>query len=442
LKLDTRGSGARPGREKAVLLGLHLPRDPKTYDAPLEELARLADTAGVDVLDRVVQNRPKADASTWIGSGKAAEVGTLAKGLGADLVIVDSDLAPAQSRNLEKLMDMRVVDRTELILDIFAVRARPSPAQVELAQMSTPCRASAAVDPQPRGGVGQGGAGLCGPGERQLEIDCRPCAPARDLRRDLETCRRWRAPRRGPRQVLQHRAVGYKNAGRARSCAASPARRSPSRTACSRRSTHDPRLGRPQDRRVFLSDTVGLSDLPHHLVASFLTTLEEARRADLLLHVIDSGDPDALAHVEVVAETLSRIGAGGVPRVAILNQVDRVTDPFGLRVLTERLPGAIPVSAITGQGLDLLAEAVIEASSRRTSDVVVEADPGNGRLLARLREWGEVKEITFPDGLARVAMRLAPRHFDNVRREGGRLLDEEGQPIPETDRFGKPKPTA
>jgi len=195
-----------------------------------------------------------------------------------------------------------------------------------------------------------------------------------------------------------------------------------------------------KDRRVFLSDTVGfIRDLPHHLVASFLTTLEEARRADLLLHVIDAGDPDALAHVDVVAETLSRIGAGGVPRLAVLNQVDRVTDPFGLRVLAERLPGALPVSAITGQGLDALADAVVEASSRRATDVVVEADPGNGRLLARLREWGEVKEVTFPDGRARVAMRLPPRHFENVRREGGLLLDEDGKPIPETDRFGKPK---
>jgi len=448
LKLDTRGSGVRPGREKAVLLGLHLPRDPKSYDEPLEELARLADTAGVDVLDRVVQNRAKPDASTWIGSGKAEEVGALAKGLGAEVVIVDHDLAPAQSRNLEKLMGLRVVDRTELILDIFATRARSaeSRAQVELAQMeySLPRLKRLWTHLNREVASGKAGVGLRGPGERQLEIDRRLVRlRIRDLRRDLEDMqarRERRAEARG--KFFNVALVGYTNAGK---------------STLMRRLTGaevfvEDRLFATldtttrawdvrKDRRVFLSDTVGfIRDLPHHLVASFLTTLEEARRADLLLHVIDAGDPDALAHVDVVAETLSRIGAGGVPRLAVLNQVDRVTDPFGLRVLSERLPGAIPVSAITGQGLDKLAEAVIDASSRRASDVVIETDPGNGRLLARLREWGEVKEITFPDGLARVSLRLSPRHFENVRRDGGRLFDEGGLPIPETDRFGKPKP--
>jgi GTP-binding protein HflX len=189
-------------------------------------------------------------------------------------------------------------------------------------------------------------------------------------------------------------------------------------------------------RRVFLSDTVGfIRDLPHHLVASFLTTLEEARRADLLLHVIDAADPDAASHVDVVETTLERIGAGGVPRIAVLNQVDRVTEPIALRLLEDRLPGAVLVSAVTGQGLDDLAEAVLEAARGRRAPVVVEADAGNGRLLARLREWGEVDDVAYADGRALVRLRLAPRHFDAVREAGGVVRPEEdGEPPPSVPR--------
>ncbi|MCC7138291.1 MAG: GTPase HflX [Planctomycetes bacterium] len=432
-------STPRRRRERAVLLGLQLPRDPTSYDAPLEELARLSDTAGVEVVERVVQRRPKPDAATWVGSGKAEEVGALAKSLGADLVIVDHDLSPSQSRNLEKLTGVRVVDRTELILDIFATRARTaeSRAQVELAQMeySLPRLKRLWTHLNRETASGQAGVGMRGPGERQLEIDRRLVRlRIRDLTRELEEMHARRLQRVEARDRLFTVAlVGYTNAGK---------------STLMRRLTGadvlvEDRLFATLDtttrawdlkpgRRVFLSDTVGfIRNLPHRLVASFLSTLEEARRADLLLHVVDAGDPDALAHVAVVEATLSEIGAGAVPRLMVLNQVDRVREPLALRVLRDRLPDAVEVSAVTGAGVDGLTDHVLEHVLRRALDVVVETDAGNGRLLARLREWGDVASVAYEGARARVAVRLAARHFAPVRRDGGTVLDAvTGQEIP------------
>jgi GTPase len=437
MKVDP-ASGPRRGRERAVLLGLTLPRSPASYDAPLEELARLADTAGVDVVDRVVQNRARPDAATWIGSGKAKEVGALGAALGATILLVDHDLSASQARNLEKLSELRVVDRTELILDIFATRARSAEAraQVELAQMAyaLPRLKRLWTHLSRETTSGKAGVGLRGPGERQLEIDRRLVRErVRDLRRNLEEMQERKRRGVGARSKLFTIAlVGYTNAGK---------------STLMRRLTGadvlvEDRLFATLDtttrawdlrpgRRAFLSDTVGfIRDLPHHLVASFLTTLDEARRADLLLHVIDAHDPDALAHVQVVNETLSRIEAGAVPRITVLNQVDRVTEPLALRVLRDQLPGAVETSAVSGQGIDALTDAVLHHVLERAHDVIVETDAGNGRLLARLREWGDVSEVTYPEGKARVTLRLAPRHYGPVRREGGLLLDAEGREIP------------
>ncbi|HVG94283.1 MAG TPA: GTPase HflX [Planctomycetota bacterium] len=444
MKVDPASGRRRDGqREGAVLLGLKLPRDPASYDEPLEELARLADTAGVDALERVVQNRAKPDASTYVGSGKAKEVGALAMGVGATLVIVDHDLSPSQARNLEKLMGLRVVDRTELILDIFATRARSaeSRAQVELAQMeySLPRLKRLWTHLNRETASGKAGVGLRGPGERQLEIDRRLVRlRIRDLKRELEEMQARRRRRVEARSKLFSVAfVGYTNAGKStlmRKLTGADVLVEDRLFATLDTTTRSWDL-RP-GRRVYLSDTVGfIRDLPHHLVASFLTTLEEARRADLLLHVVDAHDPDALSHVDVVDRALADIGAGGVPRVLVLNQVDRVREPLALRVLRERLPDAVLTSAVTGEGLDELADVVVEHVLRRARDVVVEADPGNGRLLARLREWGDVVEVTFPDARARVVVRLAARHFENVRREGGTILEPDGTPVPAEERW-------
>jgi GTP-binding protein HflX len=165
-------------------------------------------------------------------------------------------------------------------------------------------------------------------------------------------------------------------------------------------------------------------------VSSFLATLEEARFADLLLFVVDASDRDALEHIEVVEKALYDIDAGGVPRICILNQVDRVKDPLTLRLLEERLPGALRTSALTGEGLEVLREAVHGYVTRRHVDVIVEGDPGNGRLLSLLQEWGEVGEITYPEGTVRVPIRIAPRYLDRLRNEGGviHMLEDDSAP--------------
>jgi GTP-binding protein HflX len=353
---------------------------------------------------------------------------------------VDHDLSPSQARNLEKAFaGPRVVDRTELILDIFVRRARSAEAraQVELAQMeySLP-RLRRLWTHLERQVAGAPGIGLRGPGEKQIEVDRRLVRlRIQDLKRDLRAMQARRARRVESRaRFFSVALVGYTNAGKStllRRLTGADVLVEDRLFATLDTTTRawDVRPG----RRVFLSDTVGfIRDLPHHLVASFLTTLEEARRADLLLHVVDAHDPDALGHVEVVEETLRRIGAGDVPRLVVLNQIDRVGEPLALRVLEDRLPGAVAVSAVTGAGLDALADAVLAHVSRRHTDVVVEADAGNGRLLARLREWGDVRDVAYADGLARVRVRLAPRHFEAVRREGGQVREDlgEGEPAP------------
>jgi GTP-binding protein HflX len=431
VKVDPARPTIRRARERAVLLGLSTPDAPASYDEPLEELARLADTAGALPVARIVQRRARPDAATFVGSGKAEEVGLAAKAEGATLVIVDHDLSPSQARNLEKTMGVRVVDRTELILDIFARRARSSEAraQVELAQMeySLP-RLKRLWTHLERQRAGAAGIGLRGPGEKQIEVDRRLVRlRIQDLKRDLADMQARRQRRVEQRaRFFSVALVGYTNAGKStllRRLTGADVLVEDRLFATLDTTTRawDVRPG----RRVFLSDTVGfIKDLPHHLVASFLTTLEEARRADLLLHVVDAHDPDAAAHVDVVEGTLARIGAGDVPRLPVLNQVDRVTEPLALRLLEDRLPGAVLVSAKTGHGIDALAEAVLDAASRTHSDVVVEADAGNGRLLARLREWGEVRDVAYVDGVARVDVRLSPRHFDSVRREGGRVVED------------------
>ena len=432
--------GARRGKLKALLLGIHMPRDPVTYDAPLEELARLADTAGYEVIDRVVQRVQRRNAATFIGKGKAVEVGALAKAIGAGVIIVDHDISGAQSKNLATVMELPVMDRTELILEIFAKRARTveSKTQIELAQMeySLPRLKRLWTHLSREVSSGSASQGSRGPGESQLETDRRLVrfrihALRREIK-EMQTTRKRRVEARG--KLFTVALVGYTNAGKSTLMnALTGADVFVEDRLFATLDTTTRAWDIKPGRRVFLSDTVGfIENLPHHLVASFLTTLEEARRADLLLHVIDAHDPDALAHVKSVEETLSRIEAGGVPRLAVLNQIDRVADVLALRVLEDRLPGAIRVSAVTREGLDRLGAAVLAATDKRSREVTVVTTPGNGKLLARLREWGSVEDVSYTDGEARAKVRLSPRHFAPVRREGGTILDAEGKPVLES----------
>jgi GTP-binding protein HflX len=427
---ETSGRGRRLDRgETAILLGLEAPGK-AGYEEALSELERLADTAGARTLERVVQRRAKPDPATFVGKGKAEEVGRLRQDLGADLVIVDHDLSPSQARNLEKAIGTRVIDRTELILDIFARRARSkmARAQVELAQMeyALPRLKRLWTHLSREGGTGKAGIGVRGPGEKQLETDRRLVRlKIRDLRRDLVAMQEHRVRQTRARSTwFTACLVGYTNAGKStlmRALTGADVLIEDRLFATLDTTTRDWEIA--PGKRVFLSDTVGfIRDLPHHLVGSFLATLEEARSADLLLHVIDAADPAAVEQVGVVEETLSRIGAGGVPRLAVLNQLDRVRDPLALRLLEDRLPRSVRVSARTGEGLGTLRDAVLEYVTRRDLDLVLEIDAGNGLLLSRIRQWGDVQDVTYDDGTAVVRLRLPPRHLAQVRRAGARVL--------------------
>ncbi|MFM8386420.1 MAG: GTPase HflX [Planctomycetia bacterium] len=457
MRLDRQGKpqrGADEAGEKAVLVGLVLEEGPGSRskaavggvtrgwaaaEEPLGELGRLADTAGARVVDRMLQKRSRPDATTFVGKGKAAEIGERVRELGARLVIVDGALSPSQARNLEKATGARVVDRTELILDIFALRASSAMAraQVELAQMqyALPRLKRLWTHLNREVGSGKAGIGVRGPGEKQLETDRRLVRKRIDeLRKDVAVLQEHRVRQTHSREgVSSICLVGYTNAGKSTLM----------RALTGAQVFVQDRLFATLDtttrawdvvpgRTVLLSDTVGfIRDLPHQLVASFLSTLEEARFADLLLHVVDAGDPEALEHVAVVEETLASIGAGAVPRLAVLNQVDRLPHRVGLRQLQERLPGSIACSALTGEGVDALRAEVRARITRRDLDLVVEADAGNGRLPAFLRECGEVLDATYGDEVARFRVRLPVKHLAHVQRAGGRVI--EGAPPPDED---------
>jgi len=434
MKVDTgpkikRGRG---DRERAILVGLELPNVPRSYRPPLEELAQLADTAGAEAIELVIQRRERPDPRTFIGKGKASEIGERLTELDADLVIVDHDLSPSQARNLESAVGGRVIDRSELILDIFVRRASSAMAraQVELAQMqySLPRLKRLWTHLHREGGTARAGIGVRGPGEKQIETDRRLVRRRiHDLKRSLETMQAHRTRQtRARRRYFAACLVGYTNAGKStllKALTGADVFIQDRLFATLDTTTRGWEIA--PGRRIFVSDTVGfIRDLPHHLVSSFLATLEEARFADLLLHVVDAADPDVLDHIKVVEKALYDIGAGGVPRIAILNQVDRVEDPVTLRMLEDRLPNAVQTSATDGTGLSELRERVHEYVTRRHIDIVVAGDPGNGKLLAQLRTWGEVGEVTYPDGAVHVAVRIAPRYLDLIAKEGGRVLED------------------
>ncbi len=453
MKLDTqpkirRGRGER---EAAILVGLELPDEPTSYRPPLQELAQLADTAGATAVARIVQRRDRPDPATFIGKGKAEEVGRLLKELEADLVIVDHDLSPSQARNLEKAVGGRVIDRTELILDIFVRRARSAmaKAQVELAQMeyALPRLKRLWSHLNREVGTGRAGIGVRGPGEKQIETDRRLVRRRiLELKRGLEEMQAHRVRQTAARQrFFTACLVGYTNAGKSTLL----------RALTGAEVFIQDRLFATLDtttrawdvapgKRIFLSDTVGfIRDLPHHLVSSFLATLEEARQADLLLHVVDAADPDALDHIDVVERTLFEIGAGGVPRIAVLNQLDRVQDPPVLALLEARVPDAVRTSARTGTGLEALRQRVHEYVIRHHRTLLVAGDPGNGRLLAQLREWGEVEDVSYPSAdEMRVRLKIPPTYAARIVQLGGRILEGAPVPVGEGDDEAPGAPTA
>ncbi len=415
----------RRGGERAILVGVLLPGEPSTHGDPLDELGLLAKTAGVKEAGRIIQRRRKPDGSTFLGSGKATEVGALAKEQQAEVVILDVDLSPGQIKNLEKILGIRVVDRTELILDIFALHARTHQArlQVELAQAQYLLPRLRRMWTHLSREVGLGaktGVGMRGPGEKQIEIDRRILRrKIDDLRHELEVIaerRKRLAESRAPYFTVS--LVGYTNAGKStllRRLTGADAYVADQLFATLDTQTRAWIL--PGKKQVFLSDTVGfLRHLPHHLVASFYATLEEVRSADLVLHVVDGSHPDARLQVEAVEEVLGKIGAAATPRIVVVNKADRVGDRLDLLLAGAGQPESIRVSALTGEGLDHLAKAVERRILEGQAEAEFRVPAGAGKLLAWLADRGTVLSRTYEDGMVAVRVRMTPADLARATR--------------------------
>jgi GTP-binding protein HflX len=403
----------RTFRERIVLAGVAVP--PVTLEeveGNLDELALLVDTAGADAVARVVQRMDHPDPALFLGRGKAEELHRVCLEVDADTVVFDEELTPAQQRNLEKLLGRTAIDRTAVILDIFAQHAhtQQGKVQVELAQLRyrlPRLRGRQLALSQQRGGVGAGGGaiGNRGPGETQLEVDRR-----RLLRRitrlehELGGLRRTRATELRARRRSRLPAVtlvGYTNAGKSTLLN----RLTTAGVLVEDRlfSTLDPttrRLALPGGEVVLLSDTVGfVRKLPHQLVEAFRSTLDEVAAADLLVHVVDGSSPSADAQIAAVDDVLEEIGAGDVPVLVAYNKAD-------LGVPEHQVPGSVVISAQTGAGID---ELLIGLQDRlRSLNRVVEllVPYARGDVLAALHRAGEVLVETHDGDATRVRARL------------------------------------
>jgi GTP-binding protein HflX len=399
-------------RQRALLVGTGIgTRDVEAAEASLEELALLVDTAGADPVELVLQRRDTPDPATYIGSGKAKELQSVADALDIDLVVFDDELTPAQQRNLERLFNVDVVDRVALILDIFAQHARSQEGmvQVELAQLRYRL-------PRLRGRGNQlsqqgAGIGTRGPGETQLEVDRRRIlSRVAKLERELDRLAKNRATQRKGRRRSAFSTValvGYTNAGKSTLLN----RLTAADVLVEDRlfSTLDPTTRRLRLRggeTVLVSDTVGfVQRLPHQLVESFQSTLEEVVDADLLLHIVDASSADAEYQIDAVRAVLREIGAGNVPELLVLNKADIAT-PGEVKSLLATHDNAAVVSAVTGEGTNVLLDTVA-ARLRALAPIVELLVPyERGDVVAAVHREGEVLVEVHAEGGSRLRARL------------------------------------
>ncbi|GIG27933.1 GTPase HflX [Cellulomonas marina] len=399
--------------ERVVLVGLWSGSSAAEAEVSLRELAALAETAGSQVLDGLLQRRATPDPSTYLGSGKAAELATVVAAVGADTVVVDGELAPSQRRSLEDVVRVKVVDRTALILDIFAqhAKSREGKAQVELAQLEYLLPRlrgwGESMSRQAGGQVGGAGAGMGsrGPGETKIELDRRRIRNrmAR-LRREIAAMEPARATKRASRRrnaIPSVAIAGYTNAGK--SSLLNRLTGAGVLVENALFATLDPTVRRaqtPDGRTYTLADTVGfVRDLPHQLVEAFRSTLEEVADADLILHVVDASHPDPEGQIAAVRHVFADIpGAMDVPEVVVLNKVDRA-DPAVVARLRSRELHSVVVSAHTGEGIEALGQLIADQLPRPGVPVEVVVPYERGDLVNRVHEHGEIDaEEHRPEG--------------------------------------------
>jgi GTP-binding protein HflX len=388
--------------ERVVLVGVWTEGTAEMAENSLRELALLAETAGSQVLEGLVQRRQRPDPATYIGSGKAAELGDIVISTGADTVICDGELAPSQLRHLEEIVKVKVIDRTALILDIFAqhAKSREGKAQVELAQLNYLLprlrgwggNLSRQVGGRAAGGVGIGGRG---PGETKIELDRRRLRTRMaKLRRPSEGMSKGREAMRRERRRHEVPAVaiaGYTNAGK--SSLLNRLTGAGVLVENALFATLDPTVRRaqtPGGRTYTLADTVGfVRHLPHQLVEAFRSTLEEVTDAGLILHVVDGSDPDPEAQIDAVREVLREIDAQDIPEIIVINKAD-AADDLAIARLQRREPHSVVVSARTGFGIDSLREAIEADLPGLEREMRVLLPYERGDLVARVHERGEV----------------------------------------------------
>ena len=419
----------RVRKERAILVAAILTTQ-NDYDN-LVELTALAESAGAIVVDRFQQKIRTINPTTYIGKGKAQQLTQRVKRFKADVVIFDNDLSPRQIRELEEVIKVKILDRSELILDIFATRAKTKQAklQVELAQLEytyprltrmwshldTVAGAGGATT---AGAVG--GIGTRGPGEQQLEIDRRIVNKRiTDLKRELTNIDKRRIREiKGRKGQFKICLVGYTNAGKS--------------TLLNALTDADvfveDRLFATVDTRtrkwtllagaeVLLSDTVGfLKSLPHQLIASFKATLEEAVNADLLLHIVDVSNPDALKQIESVNQVLAEIGCGENPALVVFNKVDIVKKISDFEILQTLFPNAICISAKTAFGLQQLSEAVLARYRGSILLLRVSSSQSNGKIQSFLRAYGQILKEQYCDGSVLIDAQLGRNQLPSLQK--------------------------
>jgi len=408
-------------REKVVLVGLATRSIGRTLvNEYLEELALLADSAGAEVVARIVQERPTINAAYYIGKGKAEEIAYLVEEKEIVSVIFDDDLSTVQIRNLESLVKCKILDRSGLILDIFASRAktREAKTQVELAQLQYMLprltRQWTHLSKQ------YGGIGTKGPGETQIETDRRAIRTRiSHLNEKLHVIARERAvQRKGREQFTRVALVGYTNAGKSTllnwfsdAGVLVEDRLFATLDSTVRQVTLSPA------HRILLSDTVGfIRKLPHHLVASFKSTLDEVREADILLHVVDVSHPLFDEQMSVVNETLEELGAAGKPMIIVFNKIDRLVNRNVIGYLTANHPDAVFVSATRGIRMSALREYLAAKLDAQVVEQTLTVKAADYRTIARLYETAEILEKSYDGETITIRYRIRKLLADRMAR--------------------------
>ena len=427
---DPKRDELKVANQRAVLAGVFNSDECADREAALDELKGLVKTAGVSVVGEIVQFRDNPHPAHCLGTGKLEELRELVESTDAEMVVFDNNLTPSQGRALEQAVEKPIVDRSEVILDIFATHAQTHEAmlQVELAQLMyfrTRLKRMWTHLERITGGIGAGR----GPGEKQLETDRRlidkRISELKDKLKTVESRRERTVSYRRDRQAVS--LVGYTNAGKStlmRALTGADVLVEDKLFA-----TLDTRTRRwtvPNYGEVLLSDTVGfVRNLPHHLVASFRSTLEEARHADLLLHVVDTSSPEAERQIHTCYKVLEEIGVDCTNVVLVLNKVDRVQDRTTIDVLRRHYEDTITISAATGQGLEQLAEVVANRLSGGFVTVEIETSSGNGKLLAWLTQHAAELSRTYTDETAarvKITCRMAKQYVDTIDADDTQLI--------------------